>query len=90
MHIASTGNHDFFLQCAMQTERSIGELKTGLEALAKSSDKHGAKIDALNETMHTAKGFLKAIAVIGGIFGAIGLAFLGAIFKMLADHFAKH
>jgi hypothetical protein len=66
----------------MQTERSIGELKTGLEALAKSSEKHGAKIDSLNETVHTAKGFLKAITIIGGIFGAVGLALL--------DHFSKH
>lgn len=74
----------------MQTERAIGELKTGLEVLAKSSEKHGAKIDALNETVHTAKGFLKAIAWISGIGGAVGLALLGAIFKMLGDHFSKH
>src|ERR1039458_478906 len=83
LHVPSSANHDFFLQCVMQTERSIGELKTGLEALAKSSEKHGDKIDSLNETVHTAKGFLKAIAWIGGIFGGIGLVLLGAIFKML-------
>jgi hypothetical protein len=70
--------------------RSIGELKTGLDALARSNEKHAAKIDSLNETVHTAKGFLKAIVWIGGIGGAIGLTLLGAIFKTLGDHFSKH
>ena len=74
----------------MQTERSIGELKVGLEAVAKSSEKHGAKIDALNETVHTARGFLKAITIVGSIFGTLGLTLLGAIVKMLGDHFSKH
>lgn len=74
----------------MQTERSIGELKTGLEALLRSSDKHEAKIDALNETVHTAHGFLKAITWVAGIGGTIGLALLGEMLKMLADHFSKH
>ena len=74
----------------MQTERSIGELKTGLEAVAKSSEKHGAKIDSLNETVHTAKGFLKAITIIGSIVGAIGIALLAAIFKTLGDYLSKH
>jgi hypothetical protein len=90
VHPASSSDHNFFLQIALQTERSIGELKTGLEAVAKSNEKHGAKIDSLNETVHTAKGFLKAITIIGGIFGAIGLTLLAAILKMLGDHFSKH
>ena len=75
---------------AIQTERSIGELKMGLEMLAKSSEKHGTKIDSLNETVHTAKGFLKAITIIGSVFGAVGLALLAAIFKMLGDYLSKH
>jgi len=90
VHTPSSNSLDFFLQCALQTERSIGELKTGLEAVAKSSEKHGAKIDSLNETVHTAKGFLKAIAIIGSIIGAVGLALLAAILKTLGDYLSKH
>lgn len=90
LHVQSSSNHDFYLQCAMQTERSIGELKTGLDVVAKATEKQGAKIEALNETVHTAKGFLKAITIIGGIFGAIGLALLAAIFKTLGDYLSKH
>lgn len=90
VHPASSSDHNFFLQIAMQTERSIGELKAGLDALTKSSEKHAEKIDSLNETVHTAKGFLKAVAWIGGIIGAVGLALLAAIFKTLGDHFSHH
>ena len=74
----------------MHTERSIGELKTGLESLIKSSEKHATKIDSLTETVHTAKGFLKAIVIVGTVFGAIGIALLGEILKILGDHFSKH
>src|SRR5450432_3737435 len=90
MHLQSVQDHNFYLQCVMEIQRSIGELKTGLEAVAKSSEKHGAKIDSLNETVHTAKGFLKAITIIGSIFGAVGLALLAAIFKTLGDYLSKH
>lgn len=84
---------DFGTVCAayhdahVQTERSIGELKTGLDALAKSSEKHGAKIDSLNETVHTAKGFLKAITIIGGILGAVGQNARRPLFQTLACGF---
>jgi hypothetical protein len=88
-HPPSSQDHSFLLQIAMQTERSIGELKTGLAAVAKASESHAAKIEALNETVHTAKGVIKAVAWIGGILGTIGVTILAVILKVLADHFAK-
>ena len=89
-HVASSSNHDFSLQFIMQTERSVGELKTGLEAVAKSNEKHDDKIDALNETVHSAKGFLKAITIIGSVLGAIGITLLTFILNTLSKHFAGH
>ena len=58
--------------------------------MSKASDKQAAQIQSLNETVHTAKGVLKAIAWISGVMGAIGLTLLGATFKVVVDHFSKH
>lgn len=74
----------------MHTERSIGKLETAVESLTSASSKHSMKLDELNKTISTAQGVLKTIAWIGGVAGAIGVTLLGAIFKTLADHFAKH
>ena len=90
MHTPSSNTHDFYLQCAMQTERSIGELKTKLDHLATASGKHSEKLEKLNDTILTARGFLKAITWIGGICGVVALALLGEILKLLGDHLSKH
>lgn len=58
-------------------------------SLTASNEKHEAKLDKINEDIHTAKGIAKAMAWMLGIFGAVGLALLAQILNIVSNHF-KH
>jgi len=96
--LPSVQNHDFFLQYAVQTERSIGELKTSLEALNKSferqvesqdkvSAKQADKLEKVLEELHEARGAFAAIKWIGGILGTLIFLVVSTALTVLLKHF---
>jgi tetrahydromethanopterin S-methyltransferase subunit B len=86
-HVASATNHDFFLQIALEIQRSVGKLEASNQSLTAASEKHATKLDSLTEEVHTAKGMAKAFGwVLGGI-GTIVVALLGIILDVMLKHF---
>jgi hypothetical protein len=83
----SVQNHDFFLQYAVQTERSIGELKTFVEALNKSSERQADRLDKVLEELHDARGAFATIKWIGGIWGTLILLVVSTALTVLLKHF---
>jgi len=87
LHLQSSNDHNFYLQSALQTERSIGKVEGAIAALTASSDRHEAKLDKLNEDVHTAKGMVKAFGWVLSALGAIGIVILGTILTVLMKHY---
>lgn len=87
LHVQSSNDHNFFLQIALEIQRSIGKLEASNQALASTSEKHAEKLDALAEKLHTANGMMKAFGWTLSAAGAIGLLLLGTILTVLLKHF---
>lgn len=87
LHAQSSNDHNFFLQIALEIQRSIGKLEASNLALASTSEKHAEKLDSLAEKIHTANGMMKAFGWILSAVGAIGLLLLGTILTVLLKHF---
>jgi hypothetical protein len=83
----SSSNHDFFLQIALEIQRSIGKLESSNQTLCVTSESHGKQLEAVAEQLHTAKGAVKAFGWILSIFGAIGLLLLGTILTVILKHY---
>ena len=77
----------FFLQIAMDTQRSVGKLEGTIQHLTSVIATHTQKIDAINEDIHSAKGMGKAVLWMLGVIGALGLLLLSAILTVLLKHF---
>jgi hypothetical protein len=87
VHTPSSSDHNFFLQIAMDIQRSIGKLEASNQSLASTSDKHAEKLDAVAEQLHTAKGMMTAFGWTLSALGALGLLLLGTILTVLLKHF---
>lgn len=85
LHTQSSNDHNFYLQCVMEIQRSIGKLETSVSALSSTGEKHEIKLDKINEDVHTAKGMVKAFGWVLSIAGAIGLVLLGSILTVLVN-----
>lgn len=87
LHSSSVQDHNFFLQIAMEIQRSIGKLESSNEHLASISEKHAKKLDDVTEELHTAKGMGKAFGWVLSAIGAVALLLLGTILTVLLKHF---
>ena len=87
LHISSSNDHNFFLQTALEIQRSIGKLEAATNTLVSTAEKHDAKIQTLNDAVIGAKGMGKAFGWVLGVMGAIGLALLSWLLAIVAHHF---
>lgn len=87
IHVQSSGDHNFFLQIALEIQRSIGKLEASNQALAATSDKHAEKLEMVAEHLHTAKGMVKAFGWTLSALGAVALLLLGTILTVLLKHY---
>ncbi len=88
IHTPSSNDHNFFLQIALEIQRSIGKLEASNQSLVSTAEKHAEKLETLAEHFHTAKGMVKAFGWILSVLGAIGLLLLGTILTVLLKHFS--
>ena len=86
MHVVSVNDHNFYLQCSMEIQRSVGKLETAIASLTSVSEKHDAKLEKINEDVLTAKGMVKAFGLVLSGVGAIALVLLGSILTVLLRH----
>jgi hypothetical protein len=85
--VQSSSNHDFFLQIALEIQRSIGKLESSNQNLCSTNEKHAKQLEYVAEQLHTAKGIVKAFGWILSILGAIGLVLLGTILTVILKHY---
>lgn len=65
-YIARAGDHSFLLQAIMENQRTLGELKSTLEDIKATVDKHGGKLDSLSHRIYAAGAVLIVILAIAG------------------------
>ncbi len=82
-HVQTGPTHDFYLQSAMHTERSIGALEQAVKTLTETTSKHGEKLDKVVTDIEQAKGSMKTFRWVFGIAIPAGTVILEA----LAKHF---
>lgn len=82
-HVSTGPTHDFYLQSALHTERSIGALEQAVKTLAETTGKHGEKLDKLVSDVEQAKGSMKTFKWVFGLAIPIGTVLLETILKHL-------
>lgn len=87
IHSASSNDHNFFLQIALEIQRSIGKLEASNQSLCATTDKHAEKLDMVAEQLHTARGMVKAFGLTLSALGAVALLLLGTILTVLLKHY---
>lgn len=83
MHVPSAQDHNFYLQCVMELQRSIGKLESAIPALTSTAERQEEKVDLLNKEMNQAKGSLTALKWIAGVAVPVATILLQLLLKHL-------
>ena len=97
LHVQSSNDHNFFLQIALEIQRSIGGLESSIEHLCERDQAHEKKLESLanevhdlSKEMHGAKKIAWVFGAIGSIIGTIGFVFLNKILDVVVSYYTAH